>query len=391
MLVIAMLLMMSNMERRLTMNIKNERKLQIIILAVCLIALGALLLFANHVRPARLQQSGIYYERGRVTQVISEMTDADAIDPSVGMFLYQLLEVEMLTGEFQGMRVEVHSNLMSHRLRAFESGDRVIVQLTDQFIQIQSADRGMGHFLLVAVFLLLLCVVGGKRGFFSIIGLVVSLIAILFILVPLTLAGYSAIFVAIVVGILTIITSITLLAGVNAKSISAIIGCIAGVLVAALFAFIAGEVAFVSGYHLDESGHLLMFPDLRLAGVFISGVIISAIGAISDTSMTIASAMEEVKLANPTMSMKELAKAGFNVGRDAMGTMSNTLILAFVGSSFGILLLFLSLDINWIAFINEDLISIEIIQGIAGSIGIVLTVPITTFIAAKLFSLNVNK
>jgi len=374
------------------MNIKNERKLQVIIISGCLIILGSLLVFANFVRPARIEQFGLYVERARVTNIVSEMTNRDKIDHVEGIFVYQTLEVEMLTGEFRGMRInEVHNNLMNHRLREFEEGDRVIIELTDNHIRVQSPDRGMAHFISVMVFLALLCVIGGKRGFLSVIGLLVSLASITFILVPLILAGYPPVLVAILIGMLIIIASITLLSGVNAKSISAISGCIAGVLVAAFFAFIVGRLAFISGYHLDEIGLLMRFSDQNFSGVFISGIIISAIGAISDTSMTISSAMEEVKLASPSISMKKLASAGFNVGRDAMGTMSNTLILAFVGSSLALVLLSFARNDSWISFINSDLIGVEIIQAIAGSIGIVLTVPITTVVAAKLFSSGVNK
>ena len=359
------------------MRIKNERKIQFVVLSICFVLFGALLIFAHFSRPDSIDQAGLYYERGRVVDVGAEPT-AD---------WYELWLVEILSGEFQGRVAEAQVNLFDSRLPSISNSDRVIVEIAEQGIRISAPDRGMAHFFLTALFLILLGVIGGKRGLLSIGGLLFSLISILFILVPLTLAGYPTILIALIVGILIIITTITLLAGVNAKSISAIAGCISGVLIAALFAFIIGEFAFISGYHIGEAGFLRgINPELRLSGIFISGVIIAATGAISDTSMTIASAMEEVKSANPTISMKDLAKAGFNVGRDAMGTMSNTLILAFVGSSFGLILLLTSRNVSWTEFINDHEIGIEIIQGIAGSIGIVLTVPITTFIAAKFFS-----
>jgi len=365
------------------MNIKNEKKTQFIILAVCFVVFGALLLLANYSYSNENDHMGMYYERGRVVTVIYESTNP--------YFLYQMLEVEMLSGEFQGLTFEVQNNLMDHTLRAFDEGDRVIVLLSEYVIQVISPERSTTLIVFVALFLILLCVIGGKQGTRSVIGLLFSLAAIIFILVPLTLADYPSILIAIIIGILITIVQITLIAGVNAKSLSAILGCIAGVLIAALFAFVAGHFAFISGYHTEHAGHLLAWgPDISLSGIFISGVIIAAIGAITDTSMTIASAMEEVKLANPTISAAKLAKAGLNVGRDAMGTMSNTLILAFVGSSFSLILLITSMNTTWIQFINNNEIGIEVIQGIAGSIGIVLTVPITIFIAAKLFSVSMT-
>ena len=364
------------------MIIKNEKKAQFITLAICFVIFGALLLLANHSHSSEIDQN-TYFEHGRVVSVIAESTEP---------FHHQILEVEMLSGEFEGVNVQAENNLMDHTTRAFDEGDRVIVLLGYHAFQISSPERGSSLIFFVALFLILLCVIGGKRGVLAVMGLLFSLASIVFILVPLTLAGYPAILVAIIVGILITIADITFLAGFNAKSTAAIFGCISGVLIAAFFAFIAGHLAFISGYHTEHAGSLLAWDtDITLSGIFISGVIISAMGAITDTSISIASAMEEVKLANPAISTVKLAKAGFNVGRDIMGTMSNTLILAFVGSSFSLLLLISSANVTWIEFINDSEIGIEIIQGVAGSIGVVLTAPMTAFIAAKLFSRKISE
>jgi len=362
------------------MNIKNEKKMQIKILAVCFIVFGILLLFA-HSRPTENDDlDAIYFERGRVINIISESTDP---------FHHQILEVEVLSGELEGINVQAENNLMDHTTRIFDEGDRVIVLLSNQVIQVSSPERGSILIFFVALFLILLCLIGGKRGVRSVVGLVFSLASIAFILIPLTLAGYPAILIAIAIGTLITITDITLLAGFNPKSIAAIFGCISGVLIAAFFAFIAGHFAFITGYHTEHAGSLLAWnTGISLSGIFISGVIISAMGAITDTSISIASAMEEIKLASPTISTVKLARAGINVGRDIMGTMSNTLILAFVGSSISLLLLISSTNVSWIEFINDREIGIEIIQGVAGSIGVVLTAPMTAFIAAKLLSMS---
>jgi len=365
------------------MFIKNERKAQFIVLAVCFVIFGALLLLANYSHTNETEHIDNYFEHGRVLSIISESTEP---------FHHQLLEVEMLSGELEGVIVQAENNLMDHAIRAFDEGDRVIVLLGYHVIQISSPERGSSLIFFVALFLILLCLIGGKRGIRAVMGLLFSLASIAFILVPLTLAGYPAILVAIAIGTLITVADITFLAGFNAKAISAIFGCISGVLIAALFAFIAGHFAFISGYHTEHAGSLLAWDiGISLSGIFISGVIISAMGAITDTSVSIASAMEEVKLANPAISTIKLAKAGFNVGRDIMGTMSNTLILAFVGSSFSLLLLTASTNVTWIEFINDREIGIEIIQGVAGSIGVVLTAPLTAFIASKLFSRKISE
>jgi len=363
---------------------KNEKKMQAIILVCCFLIFGILLVFAQVSRPASRVVSGIYYERGRVISIIEENTEF--IPPN--LHPQQLLEVEIMSGEFRGNAFEVHNNLMSHRLRPFDVGDRVIVELSDYFIQVRSPDREIVLLASMAIFLFLLAAIGGKRGILSMVGLIFSLVSVVFILIPLTLAGFSTILISVVLSFLIVIQSITLLAGFSAKSLAAIIGCLSGVVLAALFAFITGHLSFISGYHTELAGSLMAhtFNEISLSGVFISGVIIASIGAVSDTSVTISSAMEEIKTANPNLTFKELLKSGLNVGRDTMGTMSNTLILAFVGSSFSMILFIATLGVTWIEFINNDAIGIEIIQGIAGSVGIILTVPVTTVVAAKLSS-----
>ena len=360
------------------MNIQNERKIQTLILIICLALFAVLLIVANNSRGTDVVPRFVYHERGRVISILEEIHTP---------FPQQILEVEVLSGEFQGFSVEARNNLLDRRLRSFYEGDRIIIALSDHDILVSSPDRLFPHVTLIALFIFLLALIGGKRGVLSIIGLAFSMICIIFILVPMTLAGHSSITMALVIGILITIVSITLLAGFNAKSLSAILGCISGVVVATVFASIAGHFALLNGYHLENAGMLSVFgPEISLSGIFISGVIIAAIGAITDTAMTIASSMEEVKKAHPSISSKDLFRAGLNVGRDAMGTMSNTLILAFVGSSFSLILLIASMNVSMIELINDFGIGIEIIQGIAGSIGIILTVPITTLIAAKLLA-----
>lgn len=376
--------MISNQKEGITVMRKNEKKMQAIILVCCFLIFGILLVFAQVSRPASRVVSGIYYERGRVISIIEENTEF--IPPN--LHPQQLLEVEIMSGEFRGNAFEVHNNLMSHRLRPFDVGDRVIVELSDYFIQVRSPDREIVLLASMAIFLFLLAAIGGKRGILSMVGLIFSLVSVVFILIPLTLAGFSTILISVVLSFLIVIQSITLLAGFSAKSLAAIIGCLSGVVLAALFAFITGHLSFISGYHTELAGSLMAhtFNEISLSGVFISGVIIASIGAVSDTSVTISSAMEEIKTANPNLTFKELLKSGLNVGRDTMGTMSNTLILAFVGSSFSMILFIATLGVTWIEFINNDAIGIEIIQGIAGSVGIILTVPVTTVVAAKLSS-----
>jgi len=367
------------------MKEKNERKIQLIILAICLIVFLSLVFFAHSIRPQRTEMMGVYVERGRVVAIVDETTEHN---PALGLFPQQRLDVQLSTGEFAGYTFEISNNLLDHRMRHFDVGDRLILEFTEQSSRILSLDRGNILLGLAGLFLLLLALIGGKRGLLSIGGLIFSLLAIVLILVPFTLAGFNPILIAILVSGLMTVVGITLLAGFTPKAITAIIGSLSGIALAALLATITGHLTNISGYHTEYAGFLLGVSEgeLPLSGIFVSGLIIAAMGAITDTAMTIASSMEEVKLAKPNITFKDLALAGLNVGRDAMGTMSNTLILAFVGSSFSLILFLSSIHLTWTEFINNDGIGIEIILGLAGSLGIILTVPLTTFIGAKLLS-----
>ena len=121
------------------------------------------------------------------------------------------------------------------------------------------------------------------------------------------------------------------------------------------------------------------FKDLLFAGI-----IISALGACMDVGMSIASSLDEIKSKNPAITYKELFKSGMNIGRDVIGTMTNTLILAYVGGSITLILLFLACNINFVDIVNKETIAQEIISAIAGSMGVVYTVPITSFAYAIL-------
>ena len=126
--------------------------------------------------------------------------------------------------------------------------------------------------------------------------------------------------------------------------------------------------------------------ELNISGLFISGILIASVGAVMDIAMSIASALDEVHILNPERTCKELFVSGMNIGRDAMGTMANTLVLAYVGSSLNMMVLIYSYGVSFIQLVNTDFVAIEMIQAIAGSAGIILTVPCVSIISAILLT-----
>jgi len=162
-----------------------------------------------------------------------------------------------------------------------------------------------------------------------------------------------------------------------------------GVLFAAALAYVAAAAGGISIFQTDEAEALLLLKSttpVKLRGLFISGILIGSMGAVMDIAMSIASALEEVHRLNPDRNMKQLFSSGINIGRDAMGTMANTLILAYVGSSLNMCLLIYSYGIGLRQLLCTDFVAIEVIKAIAGSIGIILCVPLVSLISAALYS-----
>lgn len=173
----------------------------------------------------------------------------------------------------------------------------------------------------------------------------------------------------------------------NQKTLCATIGTTAGVILAGVTARLFGAAAGLSGWNVSNIESLLDLwytCDIQVGELLFSGLLISSLGAVMDVAMSISSAMDEVVYQNPGITGKELFGAGLRIGRDMMGTDSNTLILAFVGGSMSSLLLNYAYDLPYQQVINSNNIGIAIMQGVGGSFGVVLCVPITVLLASLL-------
>ena len=172
------------------------------------------------------------------------------------------------------------------------------------------------------------------------------------------------------------------------KTTIAAVGSMLGVLSGAIFALLAQMAMSVTTYQMDEAETLLLITsttDLQVKDLFLCGILISCMGAVMDVSMSICSAIAEIHQVQPSLSTGKLFKSGMNIGRDAMGTMANTLILALAGNSLNMMIMIYSYDVSFQQLMNTDFIGIEIIQCIAGSVGIVFTVPLVAFLSAAVF------
>ena len=187
---------------------------------------------------------------------------------------------------------------------------------------------------------------------------------------------------------ITTLVTMALIGGRTKKTIAATLGTLAGVVIAGLSAQLFSLASGINGYNVSDIESLMTLWNvngIQVGGLLFSGLLISALGAVMDVAMSVSSSMQEVYIQNPNLTRIELFRCGLRIGRDMMGTDSNTLILAFVGGSVSMLLLDYSYDLPYQQIINSNNIGIAIMQGLAGSFGVVLSVPVTVLICTLLY------
>jgi uncharacterized membrane protein len=305
----------------------------------------------------------------------------------------QLLEVEVLTGEHKGAVLEATNFLSAYANVDAKVGTRIIVRLdVDEqgepyVVSVPAYNRAPVLLALALIFAALLVIIGRKKGVMALVGLLYTLACIWFIQVPMILRGAEPIFVSIVIVALTTAASLLFLTGLSRKTLCAVLGCVCGVGVAGVFAAISGAISQLNGFNLPEAEDLVLRATqdtVKISGLLVSGILVASLGAVMDVAMSIASSCWELRQLNPGLPKAALFRSGMNIGRDAMGTMANTLILAFAGASLNTLLLFRIYGYPAIQLFNSDAIAVELIRGIAGSIGIILTVPLVAALSAAL-------
>lgn len=334
------------------------------------------------------------FERAEVTAVMSDNAEPDYGNGEGRRVGTQELEIRVLSGTHKDEILPL-TNYMSALFNVdVSAGDRVIVRMITNddgsyYAAMFNYDRGLVMGLAVVLFCLVLVILGGKKGLRALLGLIFTLACVWFLLIPGLIRGWPAIPLTIAVVGITAAASLLLLDGFTRKSLCAILGCVCGVAAAGLFAAIAGEITPLNGFNMSEAENLILYGSdkgLKISGLLVCGVLIAALGAVMDVAMSIASAVWELRERNPQLPAKELFRSGMNIGRDAMGTMANTLILAFAGSSLNMLILVQVYDIPYLQLVNTDFICIEILQSVAGSMGILLTVPLVAAISARIMS-----
>ncbi|MCD8120310.1 MAG: YibE/F family protein [Lachnospiraceae bacterium] len=357
-----------------------------IYLSVAILVIAVVIFYNSVERTPLVADDNTEFAKAVVLQVLNE----DLLDD--GEYAgTQEVTLRITSGTYKGEVVE-GTSMNGYLYGAYcTEGQKVIVRLSvyEESISatVYNYDRELPIAILVLIFLALMWIVGGKRGIHSIVALVFTFLIVLMLYLPMLYLGFSPFFAAVIcVGLITVI-SILLIGGVSTKSLCAIIGTVSGVVAAGLIALIFGTVAHIDGYKFSNVETLIYVQqnsNLNVSGILFSSILISALGAVMDVAMSVSSSLTEIHEKTPELPVRELFRSGMRIGRDMIGTMSNTLILAYVGNSANILIVIYAYSYPLHQVLNMYDIGIQIMQGLSGTMGIILTVPIVSAVSAAM-------
>lgn len=363
---------------------------KIITLLITIVVIG---LVVGNIDDDKLQseEKNIGYYKGIVEKVISDNTQEDAATEGIRRGS-QTIQVKVMNGPYKGQTATIENYLSAQFNVYAKAGTRIMLRATvyedGPNFSVYNYDRSNLLWGVIGLFMILLCVIGGKKGISALLSLVITLLVVIKVLLPLLLKGFPTLTTTIGVIAFTTIVSFILIDGINRKTCSATAGTILGVILAGGLAHLVGTLGHIGGYQMQEAESLYLIAGsnggVQITNLLTAGILIASLGAVMDVAMSIASSIHEIHQVNPTLTSFQLFRSGMNIGKDAMGTMANTLILAFTGASLNLMLMIYSYGIPYAQLINTDSIAIEVIRGIAGSIGIVLTVPIVALISSRI-------
>lgn len=368
---------------------KKAVRYLIYFLLVCVFAVFVIRL--NQVEKTELVvRTGQTFEKAKVVKILQDNLEENGT--RVGE---QKVRVHMLTGVRKGEELDITSSSGYLFGAACKPGMKVIVMQSvagdSTVASVYTQDRESVIYIFALIYLLALCMIGGKQGIKGRLGLVFTFFCVIFVYLPLVYLKYSPFWTAVFVCFITTLVTMYLIGGPTRKTCAATLGTLAGVVLAGISAWCFSKASGISGYNVSDIETLMTLWNtnrIQVGGLLFSGLLISCLGAVMDVAMSISSAIDEIYKQNSSLTRTELFKAGLRVGRDMMGTDSNTLILAFAGSSVSTLLLDYAYDLPYQQIINSNNIGIAIMQGLAGSFGIVLSVPFTVLICTVLFHKN---
>lgn len=327
------------------------------------------------------------YSKAKVVKIVNE---GKKIEGGFTSF-YQVVQVKILDGADKGKKVQVEQGGLIEITpqQLLQPGDDIVLlkSVTSDRTYYTMLDRyRLGGVIPILVgFFLLVIFIAGKKGFGSILGLIISLGIILLFIVPQVLKGNDPVFITIIGALLIMLITMYLAHGISKKITVAVVATLAALSITGVLATVFVSMSHLSGLGTEDAAMLLMNPaDINMRGLLLAGIIIGALGVLDDITTSQSATVFEIHHTDPKLPFTTLAKKGFNVGKEHIASLVNTLVLAYAGASLSLFILFVINPAHqpyWV-LLNSEIVVEEAIRTIAGSIGLVLAVPITTLLAA---------
>lgn len=357
---------------------------------VCVILFIALLII-----PTGYEGAVIYKGTDRCAARVLSVYNDNIIDTGLIRSGEQDCEIELLGGRFKG-QVTTGYNMLNGSLESdkiFAPGDKALVVIDykgDEILSVNMIDHYRINYeaILAACFVLFLVAFAGKTGIRAVLSFVITVLMIWKVLVPLYLNGFDPIITGFLITVALTVIIISLVYGFESKTLSAASGATLGLLVTAILGIIFTTGFKIHGAIMPNSESLLYsgYQDLNLTKIYMASIFIGSSGAVMDLAVDITSAVNEVIEKKPTISAKEAALSGMNVGRAAMGTMTTTLLLAYSGGYIALLMVFMAQGTPIYNILNYKYVSAEIIDTIVGSFGLVSVAPFTAVMSGILLT-----
>lgn len=328
------------------------------------------------------------YVKGKAVKVLSE-----ELEPAEGndsrMLGVQTLQVKILEGTQKGQIIQVENQLSTTHNVYVKEGQALVIKAdmpegVEPFYSVYNYSRSGGYALIAVIFCALMILMGRTKGLKSLLGLGYVLVLLFGFMIPAIYSGWQPLTATLILTVLAVSVSMILLNGFSHKTFTAIVSTIAGILLAILVFYLFAGVLKLDGYKAEEAEELLLISQntgLQISQLLFAGTLISSLGALMDMTMSVAAPLYEIKEQKPKISSIELYRTGIRIGKDLVGTMCETLVLAFAGTAILSLLVFRSYGTTMNQLMNSDYIAIEVAQSLTGSVAVILAVPVTAFLA----------
>lgn len=365
------------------MHTKSTKRFIQSIISIAFIVMIFFPIFSN--AQGTLIQDKVEIIKARVVEVLNqEKKDVPGTDVQS---VYQTIKVEVLEGNKKGEIITVENDFL-----VLKKGDRFFLRHSidgldgREMYSVRDIDRRASMLFFIILFVVVVLIFSSKQGIRSLIGLAGSFFVILYVLVPSLLNGYPPVLTSVVIASIILFFAIYFTHGFNRTSTVAFIGTVIAVIFTGILAYLGVTLAHLTGFASEEAFYLNFNTrgTLDFAGLLLGGIMIGVLGVLDDIAVTQAAVVSELYGSASHLSRKEIYTKALRVGKEHVGALVNTLALAYTGASLPLILLFSTSDSSLSSIINQEIFATEIIRTIVGSIGLILTVPITTLLAVYL-------